>query len=76
MEKMGARVQLVASATWSSVDVPRNALGCYFAVSAPVTKPFVYELDGERADARAPFGLAPLVTLGSPFRTPCLSLSI
>lgn len=52
--------QLVASVTRSSMDVPRNVLGCYFAESTPVSKPFVYELDCDRADARAT--LAGLVT--------------
>ena len=52
--------QLVASATRSSVDVPRNVLGYYFAESTPVSKPFIYELDCDRADARAT--LAGLVT--------------
>lgn len=35
-----------------------------------ITNPFVYELVWDRADARATFSLAELVTLGSQFLTP------
>lgn len=55
---------------------PGMLLAVILQLVLPLTKPVVYELDWDRADARVPFGLARLVTLESQFRTPCLSLSI
>lgn len=54
--------------------MPKNVLGYYFAENNLEIKPFGHELDWERADVRAT--LAGLVTLGSQFRTPGLSLGL
>ena len=52
---MDVGAQSEASATWSSMDVPRRALGCYFAEYTPGAKPFVCELHWNRAGVRAPY---------------------
>lgn len=62
---MDAGAQFMASAPWSSVDVPRNALGAVLQLGPPITKPFVHDLDWDRADATATSSV-----------TPCLRLSI
>lgn len=62
----------VACATRSSMDVPQGALAVVLWKAPPVTKLFVYELGWDRADARAVFRLAGLVTLGSQFPSPFL----
>lgn len=62
---MHAGAQFMASAPWSSVDVPRNALGAVLQLGPPVTKPFVHDLDWDRPDATATSSV-----------TPCLRLSI
>lgn len=55
---------------------PGMLLAVTLQLVLPLTKPVVNELDWDSADARVPFGLARLVTLGSQFQTPCLGLSI
>lgn len=53
---------------------PGMLLAVTLQLALPLTQPVVHELDWDRADARVPFGLAGLVTLGSQFQTPRLGL--
>lgn len=48
MKNVGTGTQVAASATQSSVDMPRDPLGYYFAVNVPVIMAFVYELGWDK----------------------------
>lgn len=63
-EKMDVGVQLVALLHGARWMCPGMLLAVSLLLVPPVTKPLVYELGWDRTDARAPFGLAGLVTLG------------